>query len=41
VSLLGEIALTRVVSYVLFYAFAYFLIGFALLGLGLGAAWLA
>jgi spermidine synthase len=41
VSLLAEIALTRVVSYVLFYAFAYFLIGFALLGLGMGAAWVA
>lgn len=41
VTLLSEIALTRIVSYVLFYPFTYLLIGIALLGLGLGAAWVA
>ncbi len=41
VTLLSEIALTKVISYVLFYPFTYLLIGFALLGLGFGAAWVA
>ena len=36
--LFSEIAFTRIVSYVLLYPFAYFLIGLALLGIGLGAA---
>jgi len=41
VTLLSEIAFTKVISYVLFYPFTYLLIGLALLGLGIGAAWVA
>lgn len=41
VTLLSEVALTRIISYVLLYSFTYVLIGIALLGLGLGAAWVA
>lgn len=41
VTLLSEVALTRIISYVLLYSFTYLLIGIALLGLGLGAAWVA
>ncbi len=41
VTLLSEVALTRIISYVLLYSFTYLLIGMALLGLGLGAAWVA
>lgn len=41
VTLLSEVALTRIISYVTLYSFTYLLIGIALLGLGLGAAWVA
>jgi len=41
VTLLSEVALTRIISYVLLYSFTYLLVGIALLGLGLGAAWVA